>query len=470
MASAPPEAPESIMLQAFMGLRTNVAPERLDPGDLAIARNVDIDDVGQLRVRPGFERFDTAVCHSFRNIAGRALGVKDGVLGSFATDRTFTPLATVGNDPLSYAAVGDDIYASSVSWSGKISATNVVSAWGVANDPGEWYSPVMTPTDTLGAVAGRQLSAPPLSAIIETYRGRAYLAVGKVLWVTELYLYDKIDRTKGYVQFEHDITLVVAVEDGLYVGTTQGLYFLKGAFSDGLVLQLVLASPVLRGSAAWVPTTMVHPSARQQPLPEGQSVVLMTQAGVIAALDGGVVYNLTQTRVKLPALTAGAAHYRDDPGRSIYVYADEGGTAWAMNTRTGALTEYENYTFSGFARLGAEHIAGAADGLYVLDGVADDGVAIAVRARGGLMRFGGPRLSRLKGVYITARSGADLLLTIETGEGVQYVYDVASRVMRTMKVHMGKGQRATQFLFDLAGSDLDLDMLEFLPLVVARRV
>lgn len=470
MASAPAEAPESIMLQAFNGLRNNIAEERLAVGDLSIARNIDIDDVGQLRVRPGFERHETDACHSFKEIAGRHFGVVDGVLGTFALDRTFTPIATVGDDPLSYFAVGDSVYVSSISYSAVISSTNVPSPWGIAGDAGEWFSPVMTPTDTLGEVAGRQLSAPPLSAIIETYRGRGYLAVGNVLWITELYLYDKIDRTRGYVQFEHTITMVVAVGDGVYVGTTKGLYFLQGAFAEGMKYGTIFESPVMPGSVAMVPTSKVHPSARQQPIPEGDSPVFTTQAGICVGLDGGTVYNLTHDRVTLPALTGGAAVYRDDPGRSIYVFADEGGTAWAMNTRTGAVTEYENYTFASFMPLGAGYLGAAADGLYSLAAATDDGVDIALRARSGLMRFGGPRLSRLKAAYITARSGAELLLTIETGEGVEYVYDVASRVMRTMKVHMGKGMRATQFLFELTGSDLDLDMLELLPLVVQRRV
>lgn len=470
MASAPPEAPESIMLQAFNGLRNNIAPERLAVGDLAIAKNVDIDDVGQLRARPGFERHEPDACHSFKRISGRSFGVVDGVLGTFAADRTFTPIATVGDDPLSYFAVGGDVYVSSVSYSAVLSATNVPSTWGVAGDEGEWYSPVMTPTDTLGEIAGRQLSAPPLSGITETYRGRGYLAVGNVLWITELYLYDKIDRTKGYVQFEHTITMVVAVGDGLYVGTTAGLYFLQGAFGEGLKYTTVFESPVLQGSVAMVPTAKVHPSARQQPMPEGDSPVFMTQAGICVGLDGGTVYNLTHERVVFPQLSAGAALYRDDAGRSIYVYADEMGTAWAMNTRSGAVTEYENYTFTGFMPLGSGYLGAAADGLYGLAGDDDAGVDIAVRVRSGLMRFGGPRLSRLKAAYITARSGAELLLTIETGEGVQYVYDVASRVMRTMKVHMGKGMHATQFLFELTGTDLDLDLLELVPLVKQRRV
>lgn len=465
-----PEAPESIVLQAFTGLRNNFAPERLTPGDLSIALNITIDDVGQLRSRPGFERHDAASYHSFERIAGRSFGVRDGVLGTFAADRTFTPIATVGDDPLSYTSVGEVVYVSSVSYSAQIDSTNVVEPWGLADDPGVRVSPVMTPTDTLGAIAGRLLSAPPLAGIIEHYRGRIYLATGNVLWHTELYLYDKVDRTKGFVQFEDEITMVAGVSDGLYVGTTKGLYFLQGTAAGGLKSALVVESPVIAGSLAWVPTTKVHPSAGQQPLPEGDSAVFMTQAGICVGLDGGTTFNLTKDRVVFPQLHGGAALYRDDAGMSTYIYADELGTTWAMSTRSGAVAEYTNFTFSSFMPFEGGYLAATPAGLYTLGGVLDEGERIPVRARSGLMRFGGPRLSRLKAAYVTARGGEDLTLAIETGEGVRYVYGVASRVMRTMKVHMGKGMRATHFLFDLEGAMLDLDSLELLPLVVQRRV
>ena len=42
--------------------------------------------------------------------------------------------------------------------------------------------------------------------------------------------------------------------------------------------------------------------------------------------------------------------------------------------------------------------------------------------------------------------------------------------MRSTKVHMGKGQRATHFLYDISGSSLDLDSIEMVPIVVQRRV
>ena len=470
MASRPPDAPESIIIERFLGLNNVRTLERLAVGELSIARNVVIDDVEQMRVRDGYTAVDSGNWHSFCNIAGRALVVRNDVLGLLEAGPTFFPLATVGSDLLSYTSVGDTIYASSISWSGQISPTNIVSPWGANDDPGQWISPVKTPTATMGAISGRQLVAPPLASLVEEHRGRIYLAVGNVLWVTELYLYSQVDLHRNFIQFEHAITLLYSHRGGLLVGTTEKIYFLPGTFSEGMRMSTVMDAGAIPGSLTLIPAPKVHPQAGQQPVPGGELPVFLSTLGICTVLENGDVHNLTDGRVQFSNLTRAAALHRDDPGDSQYVVADAGGQTWSLNTRRKALTQFESYSFTGFGVVDGDYYGCAANGLYRLDGADDAGTPIAARARSGLMRFGGPRLSRLKGTYITARSGAGLQMAIETGEGTRYEYAVTTREMRTMRIHMGKGMRATHFLYDVTGNDLELDMLEFVPVVVQRRV
>lgn len=147
-------------------------------------------------------------------------------------------------------------------------------------------------------------------------------------------------------------------------------------------------------------------------------------------------------------------------------------TTWAMNTRTGAVTEYADFTFNSLAKVGRSYFGASEDGLYELRGDDDDGDDIIARIRGGYLQFGGPKLSRLKEAYIAARGEGDWVLRVLTGDGEVYNYAVTNRSMRSTKVHMGKGQRARYFAYELisAGQDFDLDTLEFVPLVVQRRV
>lgn len=342
MASRPPDdAPESLIVGAFSGVRNTVSEERLQPGELVSAINVDIDDVGQLRRRRGRTRVGTGSHHSLIGIAGQILVVRDGMLGSLSPAYEFTPIVEVGPARLAYTHVGATIYFSSATTSGKIDA-GVAQPWGTQGED-RWVSPVMQPTETLGAISGRRLSAPPPSATeLEHYKGRIYLAAGKVLWATELYLYDLVERTKGFVQLTDDITMVRAVDDGIYVGTTRQLLFLQGLMSTGLSMKVIVDAPVVQGSSVVVPLVKVHPNARGGGVvPEGDGPVFMTGAGICLGLAGGQVLNLTQDRMVFPSAQSAAALYREDQGANSYVAVADSAGGPSANARVGDYVDAE---------------------------------------------------------------------------------------------------------------------------------
>jgi hypothetical protein len=343
---APPDPnapPESIIVGQFSGMRNTVAPERLGPRDLEKAVNVDIDDAGQVRRRRGYELAQSGAWHSIRGpLAGKAFGVKDGTLGIIRADFSFATLGiAIGRDsPVCYTEVNDEVYFSSESMAGVISSIETVNPWGHTDGQGIWFSPVYTPTDTLGEVGGSLLGDPPKASQIEAYKGRIYLAVGKTLWATELFRYHYVDRTRGFVQLEHEITLIMAVEDGLYVGTTGGLYFLQGVFGS-FKLSIIGTDAVLAGSGVFVPTELVHPQARSGPVPTGQAAVMMTTGGVIAAFDNGVVHNLTNDRLVFPSGVNAAALFRQDQGANHYVAAVDSAGGPSANARIGDYVDAE---------------------------------------------------------------------------------------------------------------------------------
>lgn len=156
-----------------------------------------------------------------------------------------------------------------------------------------------------------------------------------------------------------------------------------------------------------------------------------------------------------------------------YLSPGDGFTSWAMNTRTGAVSEYTNYEFNSFVTTGNKKVLGASSsGLYELTGETDDGTDIVSTLRSGFMQWTGTHLGRFKAVYIATRGADDFVLKLETGDGLEYNYAVTTRSMRTTKVHLGKGLRARYFAFELisSGADFDLESLEFVPLVAQRRV
>lgn len=171
----------------------------------------------------------------------------------------------------------------------------------------------------------------------------------------------------------------------------------------------------------------------------------------------------------MPTLTEGieisAAHIH--PGGSY--------STWAVNTRTGAVTEYDNYEFNSFARQGTRWLGASANGLYQLDGPDDDGANIPARLKSGTLAFGGSQSTSLKGIYLGMRvsdDARDFLLRIETGGGKTLIYKLQPKNMATTKVNMAKGLRTRYLSFELItpGADWDLDQIEFVPIISSRRI
>jgi hypothetical protein len=149
-----------------------------------------------------------------------------------------------------------------------------------------------------------------------------------------------------------------------------------------------------------------------------------------------------------------------------------GFTTWAVNTRTGAVTEYTNYAFNSFASIGHRYYGASDDGLFVLDGDDDDGDSIIAHLKSGLMQLGGSRYSSFKAAYLGIRGSGQVYLKLEAGTGETYTYQVVLQDQQTTKIRIGKGLRARFFAYELitSGQDFDLSDIEFVPLVAQRRV
>jgi hypothetical protein len=155
-----------------------------------------------------------------------------------------------------------------------------------------------------------------------------------------------------------------------------------------------------------------------------------------------------------------------------YVAPNGSVTTWVMNTRSGAVSEYQNYAFNSFARVGNKYLAAADTGLYELLGDKDDGTDIIATIRSGFAQWSGTHLGSFKAAYLAVAGVGDYVLRIITRDGKTFNYRVTAADGRTVKVNLGKGLRSRYFAFELVstGQDFDLDTLEFIPLVADRRV
>lgn len=322
---------DSVIFSAFEGLNNVVSRERLKPSQLETAINVDLDDAGQIRRRRGYKKVGASGnYHSlYSDPSGLVLAIKDGTLSLINRDYTTQALlAGVGSEYLDYVRVADVVYFSSSTTSGKYDVgANTVSAWGQTGGNGTWLSPVVNPTPTLGQVNGKLLGKPPLATSLTYYNGRIYLAQGSTLWATELFLYDYVDKTRTFLSFEDEITMLYSVNDGVYVGTTENLFFLQGD-TFPLERNYLMDYGVIPRSAVGVPAELIKPQVTQEPnSPVKNGVMFLTRSGVVAGFEGGITYNITQDEVILPDSFRAAAMFRRQDGLNQFVaVADSGGT------------------------------------------------------------------------------------------------------------------------------------------------
>jgi hypothetical protein len=157
---------------------------------------------------------------------------------------------------------------------------------------------------------------------------------------------------------------------------------------------------------------------------------------------------------------------------AVYLSPGGGVITWTMNTRTGAVTEYDNYAFNSFARIGDKYIGASESGLYELLGDDDAGADIVATIRSGFAQWSGTHMGSFKGMYLATRGEGDFILKVITADNKEYHYAVAAQDSRTTKITTGKGLRARYFAFELisTGQDFNLDTIEFIPLVADRRV
>lgn len=153
-----------------------------------------------------------------------------------------------------------------------------------------------------------------------------------------------------------------------------------------------------------------------------------------------------------------------------YIAPNESITTWAVNTRTGAASEYTGFNFNSFAEMGRSYLAASSSGLYELKGNTDDTADIIAKIKTGLASLGDGRHVMFRAVYLGMRGSDEFYFKVDAGDGREYVYKIAVQDMETTKVRLGKGLRARYFAFELEslGQDFDLESVEFVPVLSTR--
>lgn len=134
--------------------------------------------------------------------------------------------------------------------------------------------------------------------------------------------------------------------------------------------------------------------------------------------------------------------------------------AIAMNTMTGAVSEYAGF---GFQSITPAH-AGSATGLYALGGDSDDGQPIVATVTTGKQLWGGSLKKTAQMVYFSLK-GSGTSTMVLAGENASYNYLFPVRPTGESRSKPGSGIRENYLAFGYSntdGADFQLDRIEVL--------
>ena len=108
------------------------------------------------------------------------------------------------------------------------------------------------------------------------------------------------------------------------------------------------------------------------------------------------------------------------PCLSIYVTLDDAfastgiGATYVYHPDHDAFTEYANFAFNSYARIGGNYFAASNSGLYRLEGDNDAGAQISAHILTGMLDFGGHMMSRTPRMYFDFSGDSGLAVSVYT--------------------------------------------------------
>lgn len=229
------------------------------------------------------------------------------------------------------------------------------------------------------------------------------------------------------------------------------------------VLVATLSSPIIITAAVTAP----RPRLSAQILTGNVATLLATAATPIMAAAGYPAYIITFAgTAPAPRLNA-----------TLSAAVTAAFRTWVLNTRTSALTEYDNFSFNSFAVFNGKVLACGSAGVVELGTQAlDNATAIAATVTSGADNFGDSRIKRVPRIYIDYTTTGDAQFSLTTTEGGTRTYSLAWNNVtgsQQRRIPVGKGPKSSRWQWsyaNVAGSDFGLNAILAYPTATRRRV
>jgi hypothetical protein len=290
----------SIEVGTVSGINNVADPTKLDSHQLIYAYNIDISDKGKPSRRSGNTKKVTpsGVIHSMFGDGKMCFYVENGVLKRLHEDYTSTVLRTnVANYHMSYVEINDKYYYSNPSVIGYIE-----------NGENNLFA---TPT-------AEHRYKPPPGQHIEYYNGRIYIARNETIWYTDVNYFNQVDKRYNFLKFENEITMLRAVDDGLWVCVgdinRQSTYFIQGAVREEFTRRCFANYGCIEGSDI----TIKDGSKVGEGL-SGTVAMWASDEGICIGANSGRFINVTQGKFNTPDKRFGAGLFREQNGLAQYI-------------------------------------------------------------------------------------------------------------------------------------------------------
>lgn len=159
------------------------------------------------------------------------------------------------------------------------------------------------------------VSPAPAGRCLAFWRGRTLLAVGNLLLASMADRWEHFNLRTDFKQFSGDITAIVPVGDGIYVGTEHELAFLAGVEFDKLAYSRRIAGAVVLGSGLQVSGELIRVG---EGVGSGVACLCIADGEIVAGFGEGQVISLTAGRYRTTA-TEVAAVFRRINGVPQYI-------------------------------------------------------------------------------------------------------------------------------------------------------
>lgn len=170
---------------------------------------------------------------------------------------------------------------------------------GIVDRDGAWKS--WSFSQYVGPATTKKFGQPPIGHLVTHHDARMYVAVDNAVFYSEPYFHAAFDYARGFIPFASRIRLLKAIPDGLFVGTEQEIYFLKGTVPQEFAIERVADYPALinRSSKSMIDGSDLLDGAAYS----GPCVVIPTTKGICIGGRGASGYfnNISINRIEYPS-------------------------------------------------------------------------------------------------------------------------------------------------------------------------